>query len=171
MDKIADQLEKDFNESELENVSEDIETLRQILDNLVKISFSQEEVMKSTQKVNARSASVSDLMTRQFRVKNNMKIIEDSLNALARRQTSVRPFIQTEVSKIQDYLLSSQTDLQDRKVSQASKNQQFVLTSMNNLKKLGYFLSFHLGLYLRYLFNYMQNSGKLFKYFSCSNIR
>lgn len=133
MDKIADQLEKDFNESELENVSEDIETLRQILDNLVKISFSQEEVMKSTQKVNARSASVSDLMTRQFRVKNNMKIIEDSLNALARRQTSVRPFIQTEVSKIQDYLLSSQTDLQDRKVSQASKNQQFVLTSMNNL--------------------------------------
>ena len=107
MDKIADQLEKDFNESELENVSEDIETLRQILDNLVKISFSQEEVMKSTQKVNARSASVSDLMTRQFRVKNNMKIIEDSLNALARRQTSVRPFIQTEVSKIQDYLLSS----------------------------------------------------------------
>lgn len=133
MDKIADQLEKDFNESELESVSEDIETLRQILDNLVKISFSQEEVMKSTQKTNPRSAAVSDLMTKQFRMKNNMKIIEDSLNALARRQTSVKPFIQTEVTKIQDYLQSSQTQLNDRKLSQAAKDQQFVLTSMNNL--------------------------------------
>lgn len=133
MDKIADQMEKDFNESELESVSEDIETLRQILDNLVKISFSQEDIMKSTQKMNPRSLSVSDLITRQFRVKSNMKFIEDSLNALARRQASVRPFIQTEVSKIQDYLLSTQTDLQDRKLSQGAKNQQFVLTSMNNL--------------------------------------
>ncbi|MCQ2283837.1 MAG: hypothetical protein MJZ57_02920 [Bacteroidales bacterium] len=133
MDKMADQLEKDINESELESVSEDIETLRQILDNLVKISFSQEEVMKSTQKTNARSAAVSDIMTKQFRVKSNMKIIEDSLNALARRQVSVRPYIQTEVSKIQNYLLSAQSDLSDRKMSQAAKDQQFVLTSMNNL--------------------------------------
>lgn len=133
MEKIANQMEKDFNESELESVSEDIETLRQILDNLVKISFSQEEVMRTTQKTNARSSAVSDIMTKQFRVKSNMKVIEDSLNALARRQVSVKPFIQSEVSKIQTYLGTVQSGLQDRKLTQAAKDQQFVLTSMNNL--------------------------------------
>lgn len=133
MEKLADQMEKDFNESELESVTEDIETIRQILDNLVKISFDQEDALQLTQKTHARSAAVSDIMTKQFKVKSNMKIVEDSLNALARRQMSVKPFIQEEVTKIQDYLTTAQGFLNDRNMSQAAKDQQFVLTSMNNL--------------------------------------
>jgi len=133
MEKVANQMEKDINESELESVSEDIETLRQILDNLVKISFEQESVLDLTQRTNPRSSNVTAIMTRQHKVKANMKMIEDSLNALARRQMSVKPFIQGEISKIQDHLTSSQNDLNERKLSNATKNQQFVLTSMNNL--------------------------------------
>lgn len=133
MEQLAEQMNKDFNESELEQVSEDIETLRQILDNLVKISFNQEEVLSLSKRVNPKSAVVSDIMVKQNKVKNDMKLVEDSLNALARRQMSVKPFIQKEVSKIQEYLKSSQSDLQERKLSQAAKNEQFVLTSMNNL--------------------------------------
>lgn len=133
MDMMANQLEQDFNESELENVSEDIETLRQILDNLVKISFDQEEALALSEKLNARSPSVTGLMRSQHRVADNMQLIEDSLNALARRQTSVRPFIQTEVSKIKNYLDASQQTLHDRKLKNAARSQQFALTSMNNL--------------------------------------
>lgn len=133
MDKMAEQLQNDFNQSELESVSEDIQTLRQILDNLVKISFDQEDVMTSTQKANPRSAIFSDLMKKQHNVQDNMKIIEDSLNALAHRQTSVQPFIQTEVSKIQNYISDSQDALSNRQGSLAAKDQQYVLTSMNNL--------------------------------------
>ena len=133
MEKMANQMEQDFNESELEDISEDIETLRQILDNLVKISFDQEDVLNRTKKTAGRSALVSDVMSDQFKVKSNMRLIEDSLSALARRQMSVKPFIQTEVTKIQDYLGTTQTYLQDRNMAQAAKDQQFVLTSMNNL--------------------------------------
>ncbi|MCR4680960.1 MAG: hypothetical protein K5636_05045 [Bacteroidales bacterium] len=133
MEQIADQMEKDFNESELESITEDIETVRQILDNLVTISFDQEEVLSTTQKANPRSANVSDIMAKQFKVKSNMKLIEDSLSALARRQMAVKPYIQTEVTKIQDYLATSQNYLHDRNMSVAAKDQQFVLTSMNNL--------------------------------------
>lgn len=133
MEQLAQQIEKDFNESELEQVSEDIETLRQILDNLVKISFDQENVLETTKKTSSRSATVSDLMLKQHKVKDNMKTIEDSLNALARRQMAVKPYVQTEITKIKDYLIASQNMLQDRRLSETSKNQQFVLTSMNNL--------------------------------------
>ncbi len=133
MEKLADQMEQDFNESELESISEDIETIRQILDNLVKISFDQEDVLQLTKKTNVRSAGVSDIMTKQFKVKSNMKIVEDSLSALARRQMAVKPYIQSEVTKIQDYLTTSQQYIHDRNLSTAAKDQQFVLTSMNNL--------------------------------------
>jgi len=133
MEKMANQMEQDFNESELEDITEDIETLRQILDNLVLISFDQEDVLNRTKKTGGRSALVSDIMSDQFKVKSNMRLIEDSLSALARRQMSVKPFIQTEVTKIQDYLGTTQTYLQDRNMAQAAKDQQFVLTSMNNL--------------------------------------
>ena len=133
IDQMAEQLEQDFNESELESITEDIATIRQILDNLVKVSFDQEDIMKRSQKMSSFSSQVSDVMKKQFEVKQNMTHIEDSLNALARRQAAVKPFIQKEVSKIQSNIESAQSELQNRRMSNASKNQQFALTSMNNL--------------------------------------
>lgn len=133
MEQLAEQLNKDFNESELEQVSEDIETIRQILDNLVNISFNQEEILSKTKTVKGASPVLSEIMTKQHKVKNDMKQIEDSLNALARRQMAVKPFIQKEVSKIQDYMESNNNFLQNRQTTFAAKDQQFILTSMNNL--------------------------------------
>lgn len=133
IEQMAEQIEQDFNESELESITEDIATIRQIMDNLVKISFDQENILKRAQKMNSMSAAVSDLMKNQFNVKQNMAHIEDSLNALARRQAAVKPFIQKEVTKIQSNIESAQSELQNRRMSNASKNQQFALTSMNNL--------------------------------------
>ena len=133
IEQMAEQMEQDFNESELESITEDIATIRQIMDNLVKISFDQENILKRAQKMNSMSAAVSDVMKNQFNVKQNMAHIEDSLNALARRQAAVKPFIQKEVTKIQSNIESAQSELQNRRMSNASKNQQFALTSMNNL--------------------------------------
>lgn len=133
MDKLADQLSQDFNEDELEKVSEDIETVRQILDNLVKISFTQEDILSKSKTLKNASPIVSEVMTKQFRVKSDMKIIEDSLNALARRQMAVKPFIQKEVTKIQEYLETAQNRMNNRQFVNAASSQQFVLTSMNNL--------------------------------------
>ena len=133
IEQMAEQMEQDFNESALESITEDIATVRQILDNLVKISFDQEDVMKRAQKMSAHSSSVSDVMRKQFDVKQTMKHIEDSLSALARRQAAVKPFIQKEVTKIQSNIETAQTELQNRRMSNAAKNQQFALTSMNNL--------------------------------------
>lgn len=133
IDQMAEQMEQDFNESELESITEDIATIRQILDNLVQISFDQEDILKRAQKMSSYSSSVSDVMKKQFDVKQTMKHIEDSLSALARRQAAVKPFIQKEVTKIQSNIETAQSELQNRRMSNATKNQQFALTSMNNL--------------------------------------
>ena len=133
LDQMAEQMEQDFNESELENITEDIATVRQILDNLVKVSFDQETVLNKTQKIKSISSAFSDVMKMQFEVKQNMGHIEDSLNALARRQAAVKPFIQKELSKIQSNIETTQSELQNRRISSSTKNQQIALTSMNNL--------------------------------------
>jgi len=133
MEELADKLEQDMNESELEEVTEDIAVLRQILDNLVQISFDQEDVMKMTQRLSPRSSNYTNHIAKQNVVKNNMKMIEDSLLALARRQLSVKPFITKEVSKINNYIQSVYAGFDARNPKKAAQDQQFALTSMNNL--------------------------------------
>lgn len=133
MDELANQMEIDKLESEEEDLEEDIATLRQILDNLVRISFDQEATMVKTKQLNSRSTLMSEVLKEQFAVQDNMKLIDDSLSALARRQTAVKPFIQKEVGKINQYLRSAKQDLNDRRLPQSAGNQQFALTSMNNL--------------------------------------
>lgn len=133
MEELADKLEQDMNESELEEVTEDIAVLRQILDNLVQISFDQEDVMKMTQRLSPRSSNYTNHIAKQNVVKNNIKMIEDSLLALARRQLSVKPFITKEVSKINNYIQSVYAGFDARNPKKAAQDQQFALTSMNNL--------------------------------------
>ncbi|MCQ2271829.1 MAG: hypothetical protein MJZ72_03460 [Bacteroidales bacterium] len=133
MEEMANRLEQDMNESELEEVTEDIAVLRQILDNLVLISFDQEDVLKSTSKLSPRAANYNEVTLAQHKIKDNMKMIEDSLLALARRQMAVQPFITKEVSKINNYIQSVESNFESRNVKTIGKSQQFVLTSMNNL--------------------------------------
>jgi hypothetical protein len=133
MEEMADRLEQDMNESELEEISEDIAVLRQILDNLVQISFDQEDVMKATQRLGPRSSNYTNQISKQHKVKDNMKMVEDSLLALARRQLSVKPFITKEVTKINNYIQSVYTGFDSRNPKKAAQDQQFALTSMNNL--------------------------------------
>ncbi len=133
MEEMADQMEMNQLENEEENLSEDIETLRQILDNLVQISFNQETTMNTLRPLSTTSPRLTDVQRAQHTIGENMKMISDSLNALARRQTAVKPFIQTEVTKIENYAASAINNIKDRKLKNALSDQQFAMTSINNL--------------------------------------
>jgi len=133
IEKLADQLEQEKNEAENEDISEDIETLRQIMDNLMRVSFKQEDNLKRVLSTNAKSPTVTEIVRTQKEISDYMKMIDDSLSSLAKRQTSVKPFIQKELKKIKEYLLATQTQLSDRQLPIAATNQQFALTSINNL--------------------------------------
>ena len=133
MDDLADELEQEKNEAEAEDIAEDIETLRQILDNLVRISFMQEDAMLAVKRAGAKSPLLTDYIRDQNNIQDYMRVIDDSLSQLAKRQPMVEPFITKEVTKIREYSALSRGQLVERQVSQALSNQQFSLTSMNNL--------------------------------------
>ncbi len=133
MEELADKMEQEKNEEENEDIAEDIESLRQILDNLIKISINQEQVMGRLKGMSSKSPSLNDVIRDQYNIQDYMRLIDDSLSALARRQPTVQPFIQKEVTKGRNYLESTQTNLANRHLQQSLSNQQFALTSMNNL--------------------------------------
>ncbi|MCQ2285850.1 MAG: hypothetical protein MJZ76_03115 [Bacteroidales bacterium] len=133
MEQMANEMQIQMLDEENEELEEDYAVLRQILDNLVRISFKQESNMLSVSKMTNRSSLIGDALREMISIQDNMTLIEDSLNALARRQSAVKPFIKKEVSKINEYLTSAKNNLNERRVSSTTNDQQFALTSMNNL--------------------------------------
>jgi DNA repair exonuclease SbcCD ATPase subunit len=133
MEDMAAGLQQEKDEAEEEDLAEDIETLRQILENLLRTSFKQEAVMQGVRKAGEKSPLFNEFMREQANIQDYMRMIDDSLTNLAKRQPMVEPFITKEVTKIREYSKASREQLIDRRVGQALSSQQFSLTSMNNL--------------------------------------
>ncbi|MDR1181138.1 MAG: hypothetical protein LBL13_04085 [Bacteroidales bacterium] len=144
MEELASQMQKNMEDDEMEDLGEDITKLRQVLDNIVKTSFQEEDLMVQTLKTNIQDPSLRQIIQNQFHLKENLKMIEDSIAAIARRQVMVEPFISKEITKInqaQEQIMellnstqepSQQAFFRNRNAQIASK-QQFVMTSLNDV--------------------------------------
>jgi hypothetical protein len=133
MSSMAQQLEDMKNERDAEEAAEDYEMLRQILENLVRISFDQEDLMERTKKINRSDPKYLNLIKEQNDIKDDMAMVEDSLNQLAKRQIMIKPFIMREVSAINRNMKESVKGMNDRNIQIAASKQQFIMTSVNNL--------------------------------------
>jgi len=99
----------------------------------VRLSFDQEKLMADLKAVNVNNPKYVQLMTAQQKIKENSKMVEDSLFALARRQESISSFVTKQMNDVNRYLAKAITRLEDRYVSNALSDQQFVMTGYNNL--------------------------------------
>mgnify|MGYP006118231919 CR=1 FL=1 len=138
--KKLDQLEKELSamlESNSEEAQiENIETLREILENLINLSFSQETLIDKTQKTKTTSSEFIKLVQSQKKLSLDSKIIEDSLFALSKRSVKIQAKINSEISLIKENMKEASKNLENRKVNKSAEKQQFVMTSTNNLALL-----------------------------------
>ena len=133
MRKMKQQMQEAMESGEMEEMQENIDDLRAILENLITLSFSQERIMKDFRGMNLQDPRVSKLSQEQLKLQDDAKIIEDSLNALASRVVQIQSFVTREVSGMKYYMDESVQQLRERRLSQAASRQQFAMTSMNNL--------------------------------------
>jgi hypothetical protein len=112
---------------------EDLAMLRQILENLVRISFDQEDLMSRTKVINKSDPKYLTLIQDQNNLKEDLGSVEDSLYQLAKREMMIKPFILREISSINKNISDAVKNLNDRNISTAAVKQQFVMTSVNNL--------------------------------------
>ena len=112
---------------------EDMETLRQILENLITLSFNQEELINSISTLPKNSNSIVKYIQKQKKLSDDCLIIEDSLLALSKRVIQIESFINKEINSINFNIEKSINLLEERKIDIGVSKQQFVMTSLNNL--------------------------------------
>lgn len=136
MQKMVDKLKKMQEDMHQEGAAEDMHALRQLLENIIKLSFDQEDLMIEYKASNVNSPHYVKLSKDQKKLQDDAKMIEDSLFALSKRVVEIEPFINREINKINDNIGRVLSHMQDRKVSNALSRQQYVMTSVNNLALL-----------------------------------
>ncbi|HRQ28629.1 MAG TPA: DUF4175 domain-containing protein [Saprospiraceae bacterium] len=100
MKKMASSLEMQMQASEEEQKEEDLAALRQLLKNILNLSFRQEKLMEEVSESNPLTPHFRSLTKRQNDVKRDFKLVEDSLQALALRVTEIQSFVINKVTEI-----------------------------------------------------------------------
>ena len=142
MKKMGEQLSKMQQEMEDEAEGEDINKLRDILENLIQLSFGQEELMGDFSKVKTNDPQVFKINQQQKKLQDDSKMIEDSLMALSKRVPKIQAVVNREISAINmnmekavEEIKESSTTSYDGKnhKQEGLSRQQFAMTSINNL--------------------------------------
>jgi len=133
MKELAQKYEKMQEEMEKENMGEDINSLREILENLVKASFDQEEIMNHLSDTKVTDPKYIDLIKDQKKLMEDVQMIEDSLAALSKRQVQIESFVNMEISKINDNMAKTMEFLNARSSQLGKIKQQAAMTSINSL--------------------------------------
>lgn len=118
---------------EQEEAAEDMQAIRQLLENIVTLSFDEEKLMNSVKVTNINNPKYVQLMTEQQRIRENSRMVEDSLYALAKRQDQIKSFVTKEIANVNKHLVHAISDMEDRNIVKVLADQQFVMTGYNNL--------------------------------------
>ena len=133
MQEMSDQLSAMMEGMEMEQMEEDLKAIRQLLENLITLSLEQEALMKEVQKVNTNDPKFLAQIQQQKRIKDDTKMVEDSLFALSKRVFELQAFINKEIREVNKNMGKSLENLEARQKNIAAKDQQYIMTGFNNL--------------------------------------
>jgi len=138
MKAMSKKMEQGMEGAEMEQLEEDVKMLRQILDNLLAFSLSQESVMKSFKSLNSSSPAFNKNLKLQQDLRIQFKHVDDSLFAMSLRNPKFTEDITKEVGNVQYNIDKAIDKLSDSEIPKGLSHQQYAVASAN---KLGDFLS------------------------------
>ena len=114
-------------------IQEDAEMLRQILDNLVLFSFDQEALMNHFKTIQINHNKYASFLKKQHSLKEHFEHVDDSLFALSLRQPKLSETVNKEITEVFYNIDKSLSLLAENQLYQGVSNQQFTITAANNL--------------------------------------
>lgn len=136
MEKMAQEMEMMMAQEEEESLEEDMDALRALLENIVTLSFDQEGLMANIKTVGKNDPKYVSFGQDQRKLKDDAKMVEDSLFALSKRIIQLQAPVNREISLVNDYMGKALDEIGERKTKEATSHQQYVMTSFNNLALL-----------------------------------
>jgi hypothetical protein len=134
MKKMAKKMEESLMEMQGGGNQEDeIGDLRYIIENLLTLSFDQEEVYKEISKVNQLDPKYLNLTQKQIKISEDAEIIKDSLKALAKRAPQIQSFVMKELFAMDAAIEDAVKFVKARRPDISSGKGQQAMTNINNL--------------------------------------
>jgi hypothetical protein len=141
MEQMAFQMQSAMQSNAQEQEAEDMDALRQLLENIVQLSFDQEEVMAQVGTTNIRDPRFVDHGRRQRKLRDDAKVVEDSLFALSKRVPQIQSIVNREMNAVNANMDDATNYLGEARANErfkpmATDKQQHAMTSLNNLALL-----------------------------------
>jgi len=136
MEQMANQMNASMESQQSQSLQEDMEDLRALLENIIQLSFDQEEIMESLRIIEKDDPRYVELGQRQKKLEDDSKMVEDSLFALSKRVVQIESIVNEEIGKVNRNIAKALADIGERMTANATTRQQYVMTSYNNLALL-----------------------------------
>jgi hypothetical protein len=141
MEQLAFQMKSGMQNSAQEQQEEDMDALRQLLENIVHLSFEQEGLMDELQGTSVRDPRFVQHGRQQRKLRDDAKVIEDSLYALSKRVPQLEAIVNREMTAVNGNMdeatrLLGEARANERFKPMAADKQQHAMTSLNNLALL-----------------------------------
>ncbi len=133
MKQMSEKMQSSMSGSGGEQMQEDIEMLRQILDNLVLFSFDQESLMDQFKNIDVNHSKYASYLRKQSNLKEHFEHVDDSLFALSLRQPKLSEQVNKEITEVYYNIDKALAELAESRLYQGVSNQQFTVTAANNL--------------------------------------
>ncbi|NRB59576.1 MAG: hypothetical protein HRU50_06465 [Winogradskyella sp.] len=116
-----------------EQISEDIETLRQILENLLLYSFDQEDLMNTFNSIDINNNKYGKYIIKQNNLREHFEHIDDSLFALSLRQPKISEKVNSQITEVYFNIDKALGQLTENRLYQGVASQQYSITASNEL--------------------------------------
>ena len=133
MKEMAENMNQMMMGSNMDQLAEDAHIVRILLENVVRSSHAEEQLLQEISIMKKDDPSVSQKISRQKEISENFVMVEDSLRKMAMRQISIKNFVFNELQIINQQLESAMKDILETRFSSATHKQQNAMMSMNNL--------------------------------------
>jgi hypothetical protein len=136
MQEMREEMEQAMMDEEAQRQEENAQALRQILENLLNLSFSQEELIRQLPQTRIDNPRYVEIPKQQNKLKDDSKIVEDSLLALSKRAPQISAVVNREINAIHLNMDKTVKALAERNTGESSMRMQSTMTSVNNLALL-----------------------------------
>ncbi|MCS6973039.1 MAG: hypothetical protein N2044_01150 [Cyclobacteriaceae bacterium] len=131
--QLSQQIEQEMEGALMEINMANLELLRHILHGLIKISFDQEQTLNEFKNLSSNDPKFNVLAQRQLKIKDDVKVLEDSLLALASRDPMMGSFVTREITNLDENIGKAIEANKEKRRGPALTAMQLSMTSINNL--------------------------------------
>ncbi|WP_310379151.1 DUF4175 family protein [Flavobacterium sp.] len=133
MKEMSMKMMESMESAEMEQMEEDVKMLRQILDNLLAFSLSEENVMLQFKNLKTGSPAFNKNIKIQQNLKLQFKHVDDSLFAMSLRNPKIAENVTKEIGNVQYNIDKAIETLTDSQIPKGLSHQQYAVSSANKL--------------------------------------